>query len=114
MVAKIRLQTADGVREYKFVPHAAALQAAADAGEVGPGEEIIYREYLVLVLGDGEMLILDRVQMAAPVFGGPEFAPPVGGWSASPEGMQWHFTVNGQPVTPEQAAQFMGGGFARN
>lgn len=111
MVAKIRLQTADGVREYKFVPHAAALQAAADAGEVGPGEEIIYREYLVWVLGDSEMLILDRVQMAAPVFGGgmagPEFAPPV-------DGMQWHFTVNGQPVTPEQAEQFMGGGFARN
>lgn len=118
MLQRIKLQTPDGIREYALVPGSDAYDAARGAGEIHIGDEIVYRNYLVVIVDDFEMLVMERIQMGDPVFGGgmagPEFAPPVGGWSASPDGMQWHFTVNGQPVTPEQAAQFMGGGFARN
>lgn len=109
MLQKIQLQTRDGIREYKFVPSAAALTAAAGAGEISVGEDIVYREYIVMVLEDYELLILDRI--LAPVMNmGPEFVPPMGGWNTAPDGMQWSFTVNGQPVDP---AQFMNRGTAQ-
>ena len=102
MLQKIKLQTRDGIREYKFVPSAAALTAAAGAGEISVGEDIVYREYIVMVLEDYELLILDRIP--APVMNmGPEFVPPMGN-------VQYSFTVNGQPVDP---AQFMNRGTAQ-
>lgn len=87
MLQMVRIQTMDGVREFPFVPHAAALQAAAYANEIMVGQEFIYREYIVMMLAENELLVLDRIQM--PV-------PPMGGWSQSPDGMQWSFTMGGQ------------------
>jgi len=102
MLQKITLQTRDGIREYPLLPSAAALQAAADAGEISVWDEIVYREFIVLVLEDFELLILDR--MPAPVMNmGPEFVPPMG------DGANFQFFVNGQPVDP---AQFMNRGKA--
>ena len=112
MLQRIRLHTRDGVREYPIVPSAAALQAAAVDGEIAVGDDIIYREWICWVMEDIELLILDSLRNVVPVQpigAGPEFVPPMGGWNAAPDGMQWSFTVNGQPVTPEQMAQYMGG-----
>ena len=101
MVQTIQIRTQDGVREYKLLPSAAALQAAADAGEITVGEEVVYRTFIVLVLEDFELLILGNIP--APVMDmGPEFVPPVGGMG----NVHW-FTVdpsqfrNGGPVGNE-------------
>ena len=99
MVQRIQLQTPEGMREFPYLPTAAALIAAADAGDIVVGQEVIYREYRVLVLEDFELLILDRVGGMVP----PEFVPPFGGVG----GADWKVTVNGVPVDP---AQFMNGG----
>ena len=116
MLTKVRIQTRDGVRELPFVPSAAALKAAADAGEVAVGDDIVYREWLVWLLEDYNMLILERLQVPNPVFGGgagPEYAPPMGdAWRMFTPNMgnaQFSFTVNGVPVDP---SQFMNGGNA--
>ncbi len=103
MLQTIRLQTLDGIREYPILPSAAALQAAADAGEISVGDEIVYREFIVLVLEDYELLILDRIP-AQVMNMGPEFVPPMG------DGVNMQFFVNGQPVDP---AQFMNRGAAQ-
>lgn len=115
MLQRIRLQTPDGIREYVLVPGTNEFDTAKAAGEIHIGDEIVYRNYLVAIIGDFEMLVLERIQMGDPVFGGgmePQFAPPAGGWST--DGGNWSFTINGVPLTPEQMEQFAGGGFARN
>lgn len=66
MLQRIQIQTRDGIREYPFVSSAAALKAAADSGEITVGQELIYREYIVLVLEDYELLILDTVRNIVP------------------------------------------------
>ena len=116
MLQRVRLQTPDGIREYKFAQDSRAYDAAKEAGEIEIGEEMIYRSFLVHVLPDYVMLMLDKVGMP---FTGPEFVPNMGGfaggvpdmgnWQSSPDGTHWSFTMNGQPVTPEQMAQMMGG-----
>ncbi len=98
MLQTIRLQTLDGIREYPILPSAAALQAAADAGEISVGDEIVYREFIVLVLEDFELLVLDDLRNVMPVMG------PMG------NGVNMQFFVNGQPVDP---AQFMNRGAAQ-
>lgn len=101
MIQKVQIQTLDGVREYPFIPDAAAFKAAADAGEISVGDEIIYRQWVVLLLDDLEMLILTQ-------HGVPFMNPNTGG-----DTMGFGFgapdirmTVNGIPVDP---AQFMKG-----
>lgn len=89
MLRRIKIQTNDGVREYPFVPDAAALKAAADAGEVKPGDEIVYKQWLVWIFGDiGYLVILERLNIPVEVFGGGMGVPPQA---------QWSFTVNGGP-----------------
>ena len=61
IIQKIMLHTNEGAREYKILPTAAAFQAAADAEEIAVGEEVIYREYLVLVIEDFNMVILSYI-----------------------------------------------------
>ena len=101
MIQKMRVQTAKGICEYKFLPTAAALQAAADAGEVSTGEEIIYRNHIVLVLEDFNLLILEQIN-AQPMFNMP---PVPDGFGTN--GANWTFMVNGVQVDP---SQFMHGG----
>lgn len=126
MLQRIKLQTPDGIREYVLVPGSDAYDAARGAGEIHIGDEIVYRNYLVAIMDDFEMLVLERIQMGDPVFGGgmgPQFAPPPGGFATgsfgdragwNTDGANWSFTINGVPLTPEQMEQFAGGGFARN
>ena len=118
MLQRVRLQTPDGIREYVLVPGTNEFDTAKAAGEIHIGDEIVYRNYLAAIIDDFEMLVLETLQ--AMPFAGPEYVPNMGGfaggvpdmgsWRSSPDGTQWSFTVNGQPVTPEQAAQFMRGG----
>ena len=63
MIQKIQLQTQDGVREYKLLPNAAALQAAAGTGEIAVGEEVVYRNFVALVLEDFELLVLGAIHV---------------------------------------------------
>lgn len=121
MVAKIKLQTPDGIREYALVPGTNEFDSAKAAGEIHIGDEIVYRNFLVAIIEDFEMLVLERIKIGDPVFGGgmgPEFAPPPGGFGDragwNTDGANWSFTINGVPLTPEQMEQFAGGGFARN
>jgi len=103
----IQIHTPDGVKEYPYCPDSAALTAAMDAGEIHVGDDIVYRNYLVYLHERNGMVLLDTIQMPMPDMGGmpPQFVPDM----QIPNGAQWSFTVNGQPVTPEQMAQFMGG-----
>ena len=101
MSGKVKVATSEGTREYLSIQDSNEFDAAREAGEIVAGQEIIYRTYVVYVLEDYGMLILSRVH----VMGGPQFVSPTGGWQASPDGMQWSFTVNGQPADP---SQFMG------
>lgn len=74
MLQRIKIETRDGVREYPFIPDAAAFKAAADAGEVKPGDDIVYRQWLVWVLDDvSYMLIMERLNIPVEFFGGPQY-----------------------------------------
>lgn len=86
MIQKIKLQTNGEVREYKFLPDAAAFQAAACTGEIAVREEVVYREFIVLVLEDFEMLILDRIGGIPQFFNQP--------FQGGAGGADWKFTVD--------------------
>lgn len=83
MLSKIQLQTMEGVREYLFVPDNEVFKAALDAGEIGTGMEIVYRQYIVYISEDTSMLIMGVINPAMMV-------PPPGG--------TWTFTFNGGPM----------------
>lgn len=93
MLHKIRLQTPEGIREYKFVPDSITFDQAKESGEITVGEEIIYRELLVCILENFSMLAINRIQQIdVPPFAGD--SPPFGN-------VRWEFTMNGVPVNPE-------------
>lgn len=102
MIKMIRLQTPDGVREYAAFESDAEYRDAFLGGEIHVGDDVIYKNYLVWVLEDGYMLVLDQIQSA------PQFVPNMGGMPDM--GGNWSFTINGQPVDPAQMEQFMRGG----
>ena len=113
---KIQVQTPEGVREYLFITGTAEYDAAREAGEIAIGMDIVYKNYLVGIIDNFEMLVLDMLS-GVPQFdqGMPDMdgfsggMPDMGNWQQAP-GMQWSFTINGQPVTPEQFNAAMGGG----
>lgn len=110
-MTKIQLQTPEGVREVKCITGSAEFDAARDAGEIAIGEEIVYKNKLVQIIDGYGMLLLDTVQ-GAPFMGGfTGGMPDMGGFSGiHQDGARWSFTVNGQPVNPEQMEEFMRGG----
>lgn len=85
---KIKLMTSEGAKEFWFIPDGAEYEAARVDGEIHIGDEIVYRNYLVIIIEDYEMLILERLQ-----------GMPFG------QNGSWSFTVS-----PEQMAEFMRGG----
>lgn len=97
MLQKIRLQARGGVHKIPYVPDSAAYEAARTAGELTVGMDIVYKTYIVQILEDYSMFIVDSIQKYMPVMNMGDV--PVGG--------NWSFTVNGVPVDP---AQFMNGG----
>lgn len=98
---KIKLQTPEGVREFLLISGTAEYDAAREAGEIHVGDDIVYKNYLVWIIDNFEMLILDMLQ------GIPQFDP------GMPDMGNWSFTINGQPITPEQFSAAMGGGIPR-
>jgi len=94
MAQKIQIQTPEGPREYIFLPDSAAYQAALNAGEIVVGQEVIYRQYIVWVLEDFLMLVLDQVTPAG--FGFPPNG--AGQWTSANGGQTWTFTMGG-PMT---------------
>ena len=104
MLQKIKLQTPDGVREYKFLPDGGAYESAKASGEIAVGEEVIYRSFLVHILPGYEMLVLQQVNI--PIMHDTGGNPGGEAWSFNPNMAGWSFTVNGVPVDP---SQFMGG-----
>lgn len=117
---KIQLQTPEGIREYLFIPGTAEYDAARETGEIHVGDDIVYRNCLVEIIDGFAMLVLEMIQgmpMYNPVM--PDMdsfagrAPDMGSWQQAPGGMQWSFTVNGQPVSPDQFNAAMGGGIPR-
>jgi len=93
MLQTVQLQTPDGVQAYPFIPNSLEYEAAVAAGEITEGMDIVYRNYLVHIIHDSEMLVLTQIAQFV--------QNPMGGMQG------WTFTVNGIPVDPNQ---FMDGG----
>lgn len=110
---KIQLQTPDGVREFLLISGTAEYDAAREAGEIAIGMDIVYKNYLVGIIDNFEMLILDVLQ------GIPQFDPGIPNMGRftmeMPDMTNGHFsfTVNGRPVSQEEFEAAMGGGIPR-
>lgn len=98
----VQIQTPEGVRNFPFYMDSAAVRAARDTGEIAVGDEIVYREHLVEVMENDQMLALERIG------GMPNGFPPFPGTGGA-GGADWMFTMNGVPVTPEEWEKNMRG-----
>ena len=114
---KIRLPVSDGVKEFIWIPGDLEFESAKASGDIHIGDEIVYKNYVVGIIDNFEMLVLDTLQMVGGFDPGmPDMdsfsaeMPDMGSWQQAPGGMQWSFTINGQPVSPDQFNAAMGGG----
>ena len=57
----IKIQTPDGVSEYPYIRDSVEYEKALAAGEISEGMDIVYRNYLVHIIHDGEMLVLTPI-----------------------------------------------------
>ena len=104
MMQKIRLQTPEGIRELPIARSSEEYETGKASGEIAVGMDIVYKNFLVRVIEDYEMLVLEGLR------GVPQFnsCMPNGFNMDIPNGAQWSFTVNGQPVTPERRSLWEG------
>lgn len=86
MTNRIDIMTSDGPKNYLFIKDSSEYQQALDSGEIVPGMELVYREYLVYVLDDNNMGIIETVlpQIQQTMFG------------CNPMNTVWEFTANGE------------------
>ena len=66
VLPRIKIQTPDGVKEYPVAENSVAFEAARDSGELTPGMEIIYRQFIVYLLADCQMLVLSQIAQMMP------------------------------------------------
>ena len=57
----IKIQTPDGVSEYTYIRDSVEYEKALAAGEISEGMDIVYRNFLVHIIHDGEMLVLTPI-----------------------------------------------------
>lgn len=60
-VQRVMIRTPEGEREYKYIPDSDAYEAACSAGDISVGEDIVYREFIVHILPDYQMMLLTRI-----------------------------------------------------
>lgn len=62
-MVKMKVQHPDGVHEYPVFGSYAEVEAALKANEIKTGDDIIYRGNIVHMLAEGQMLLVDILQM---------------------------------------------------